>query len=135
MIDCMIIGDSIAVGSHMFRKECVSHSKGGITSHGWDKMYGKIDLTANTVIISLGTNDWEKASTFEKLKEIRSKIKAHQVFWIAPNYEMKPKAHYDVLYVSDVFQDKVISTNKYQADKIHPSWSGYKELMDQTKQK
>ena len=38
MLDCLIIGDSIAVGSHMFRKECVAFAKGGITSHGWDKM-------------------------------------------------------------------------------------------------
>lgn len=133
MIDCMIIGDSIAVGSHMFRKECVSHSKGGITSHGWDKMYGNIDLSAKTVIISLGTNDWEKASTLEKLREIRGKIKAQQVFWIAPNLQSKPKAFNDVFQVSNEFRDTMISTNKYQVDKIHPSWSGYEELMKQTK--
>lgn len=133
MIECMIIGDSIAVGSHMFRNECVLHAKGGITSHGWAKTFANVDLTAKTVIISLGTNDWEKADTFGKLKEIRAKIKAEKVFWIAPNFGAKPRAHYQVLYASDIYQDTVISTDKYQADKIHPSWAGYKELMDQTK--
>lgn len=135
MIECMIIGDSIAVGTHMFRKECVLHAKGGITSHGWAKTFSNIDLKAKTVIISLGTNDWEKADTLGKLKEIRSKINAEQVFWIAPHSDSRNKAHYEVLYVSDIFDDAVISTHRYQADKVHPSWAGYKELVEQTKQK
>ena len=76
MLDCLILGDSIAVGSHMFRKECVVYAKGGITSHGWDKSFGNNNLTASTVIISLGTNDWEGANTYRKLREIREKIQA-----------------------------------------------------------
>jgi hypothetical protein len=61
MIDCLIIGDSIAVGTKMFRPDCVEYVKSGITSIGWNKKYGNNDLTANTVIISLGTNDLAKA--------------------------------------------------------------------------
>lgn len=133
MIDCIIMGDSIAVGSHHFRKECVSYSKGGITSHGWNQMFTGIDLKANTVIISLGTNDWEKTSTFDKLMIIRSKVKANQVFWIAPHPQSKPKVYNDVKQVAQRFNDKLIETQKYQTDKIHPSWSGYQELMNQTK--
>lgn len=133
MLDCLIIGDSIAVGSHMFRKECVSISKGGITSHGWDKTYGNSDLTSETVIISLGTNDWEKANTVTKLTEIRKKINAKRVFWIAPHQGSKPKAYADVNQVAGMFNDTVITTDKYQADKIHPSWAGYKELMEKAK--
>lgn len=134
MLECLIIGDSIAVGAHMFRKECELRAKGGITSHGWDKMFGHIDLSAKTVIISLGTNDWEKASTYEKLRDIRSKVKAQNVFWIAPHEKSKPKVYYDVNVIAGMYNDTVIWTNKYQADKIHPSWSGYKELMDMTRQ-
>lgn len=133
MLDCLIMGDSIAVGSHMFRPECVSYSKGGITSHGWDKLYGKNDLTSSVVIISLGTNDYSGANTYGKLKEIREKIKGNRVFWIAPNEKSKPKAYQDVNLIAGMFNDTVIWTERYQKDKIHPSWEGYKELMAKTK--
>lgn len=133
MFECLILGDSIAVGSHMFKKECVAYAKGGITSHGWDKTYGSNDLTAKTVIISLGTNDWLGADTYGKLKEIRAKVKADRVFWIAPHQGSKPKAYHDVCQVAGMNGDAVIWTDRYQADKIHPSWAGYKELMEKTK--
>lgn len=133
MLDCLIIGDSIAVGTHQFRPECVSYSKGGITSHGWDKTYGKLDLTAQTVIISLGTNDWAGANTYGKLKEIREKIKGRRVFWIAPHEKSRPKAYYDVNTIAGQFGDTVIWTERYQKDRIHPSWAGYQELVDQTR--
>lgn len=133
MIDCLILGDSIAVGSHMFRQECVAYAKSGITSHGWDKAYGKNDLSAETVIISLGTNDWDGADTYGKLKSIREKIKGKRVFWIAPHPTSKPKAYQDVNQIAGLYNDVVITTEQYQADKIHPSWAGYKELMDKTK--
>lgn len=133
MLDCLIIGDSIAVGSHMFRKECAAYAKGGITSHGWDKAYGSNNLSSETVIISLGTNDWEKANTVGKLTEIRKKISAKKVFWIAPHQGSKPKAYADVNQVAGMFGDTVITTERYQPDKIHPSWAGYKELMEKTR--
>lgn len=133
MIDCMIIGDSIAVGSHMFRKECVAHAKGGITSVGWLEKFKDVDLSAQTMIISLGTNDWDKGNTFVHLKQLREKVKAKQVFWIAPNSESKPKALLDVQKIAKIYNDVVITTHHWQTDKIHPSWEGYKELMNKTK--
>lgn len=129
----MIIGDSIAVGSHMFRKECVAHARGGITTVGWLDRYKDIDLSAQTMIISLGTNDWDKANTFLHLKQLREKVRAKQVFWIAPNSESKPKALSDVQKVAKMYNDIVITTTRWQTDKIHPSWDGYKELMNKTK--
>lgn len=135
MLECLIIGDSIAVGLFGVRPECHMSAVGGITSLGWYNRFGKIDLTAKTVIISLGTNDWERADTYGKLRVIRSKVKAEQVFWIAPNQEKKPKAYHDVNMVAGMFGDKVVWTDRYQADKIHPSWAGYKELAEKTKGK
>lgn len=117
----------------MFRPECADYAQGGITSHGWDKKFGSNSLAANTVIISLGTNDWEKADTYTKLKQIREKVKATKVFWIAPHPTSKPKAYHDVNQIAGLFGDTVITTSRYQPDKIHPSWAGYKELMAATK--
>jgi hypothetical protein len=134
MMDCLIIGDSIAVGTKMFRPECVDYAKGGITSIGWNKQYGNNDLTANTVIISLGTNDWVKADTYGMLMNIRSKIKGSpRVFWILPNEESKPLIVYQVREVAAQFNDTVLPTTRWQKDKIHPSWAGYKEIAERTK--
>lgn len=133
MLDCLIIGDSIAVGTKMFRPECVDYAKGGITSHGWDKKFGHNSLNASSVIISLSTNDWEKADTYTKLKEIRSRIKADRVFWIQPNEESKPDAVKNVQRVAAEFKDTVVPTTRWQKDKIHPSWAGYKNIAEKTK--
>ena len=134
MLECLIIGDSIAVGTHMFRKECVAYAQGGITSHGWNKKFGQNDLTAQTVIISLSTNDWEKADTYATLMNIRTKVKGNaRVFWIEPNIESKPNAVEYVRRVAKEFGDTVLPTTRWQADKIHPSWAGYQSLAERTK--
>ena len=133
MIDCLIIGDSIAVGTHMFRPECAAYAQSGITSHGWDKKFGDNQLEANSVIISLSTNDWERANTEEKLRVIRNKVKANRVFWIEPNSESKPRAVDHVRTIAQEFNDVVIPTTRWQVDKIHPSWAGYKQIAEKTK--
>ena len=134
MIDCMIIGDSIAVGTAQFRPECVAYAQGGITSMGWTKKYSHTDLTANTVIISLGTNDWVKADTYAMLMNIRTKIKGNaRVFWILPNAESKPLIVHQVREVAGHFNDTVLPTTRWQKDKIHPSWAGYKDIAERTR--
>ena len=39
MIECLILGDSIAVGTQQFYKECVAIAKGGINSWQFNKNY------------------------------------------------------------------------------------------------
>lgn len=133
MIDCLIIGDSIAVGTKMFRPECIDYAQGGITSHGWDKKFGHNKLEATTVIISLSTNDWEKANTLDKLRTIRQRVKADRVYWIEPNVESKPQAVNYVRTIAKEFGDVVLPTTRWQKDKIHPSWAGYKDLAERAK--
>ena len=133
MIDCLIIGDSIAVGAKSFRPDCVAYAQSGITSHGWDKKFGHKDLTAEAVIISLSTNDWEKANTLDKLRSIRQRVKADRVYWIEPNVESKPQAVNYVRSIAKEFGDIVLPTTRWQKDKIHPSWAGYKDLAERAK--
>jgi hypothetical protein len=131
MLECLILGDSIAVGTHQFRPDCVAYAQGGITSHRWNTKFGNKDLTAKTVIISLSTNDWEKADTYGMLINIRTKIKGDtKVFWIEPNRESKFEAVQHVRKVAEHFGDTVLITTRWQADKIHPSWAGYKSLAE-----
>jgi len=134
MLECLILGDSIAVGTKMFRPECADYAQGGITSHGWNKKFGNKDLTAKNVIISLSTNDWEKADTYGMLMNIRTKVKGDaKVFWIEPNRESKFEAVQHVRRVAEQFGDTVIVTTRWQQDKIHPSWAGYKSIAEASK--
>jgi hypothetical protein len=99
MIDCLIIGDSIAVGTHQFKKECVLYAKGGWNTWQWNRDYLKNDLTANTVIISLGSNDHKGVKTRHELERMREKVKGQRVFWILP--AIKPEIQQIVLDIAE----------------------------------
>lgn len=133
MLECLILGDSIAVGTKMFRPECVDYTQGGITSHGWNRKFSNKDLRAQSVIISLSTNDYDKADTYGVLMDIRTKIHSKNVYWILPNEESKPDAVKHVKRVAQEFNDVLLTNTRWQKDKIHPSWAGYKQLAEKTK--
>jgi lysophospholipase L1-like esterase len=136
MIDGIVLGDSIAVGTQLQRYECVSYSKGGINTSQWNKTYGDKNLKAGTVIISLGTNDHKGVKTEQELFSMRSKVKASKVFWIMPPCNdkfCKSNVNDIVKKIAETYGDMIIGTNRVQADGVHPSWSGYRELAAKTK--
>ena len=143
MIDCLIIGDSIAVGTKQFRPDCVAFAKGGINSNQWRKQYLDGDVgelpRAETLIISLGSNDHKGVHTRAEISKIRTAVTAKRVYWILPHGN-NPAGGVDikdiqaiVREVAEGFGDTVLPINRVQADNIHPSWAGYKELGVQTK--
>lgn len=131
MLECLILGDSIAVGTHKFKPECVAYAKGGWNSRQWNRDYLHHDLSAKTVIISLGSNDHEGVRTIWELQQTRSKVKADKVFWILP--AIKPHVQSMVKLVAKEYNDVVLEIPNLQKDGIHPSWAGYKKLAEQTK--
>ena len=135
MIDCIILGDSIAVGTHHVRPECVAHARSGINSWQWRKDYLERDLgnnlVAETVIISLGSNDHQGIKTLEEISKIRLAVRAKRVFWILP--AIKPDIQARVREVATGFGDTVLEINGLQPDGIHPSWAGYKNIAERTK--
>lgn len=135
MIDCLIIGDSIAVGTKQFRPDCVAVAKGGINSWQWRKQYLDGDQgalpKAETLIISLGSNDHKGVKTKEEIARIRSTVTAKRVYWILP--AIKPEIQDIVREVAAGFGDTVLPITRLQPDGIHPSWAGYKELAEKTK--
>ena len=137
MLDCLIMGDSIAVGVHQYKQECVSYAKGGINSWQYNKNFinnKSNNYGADVVVISLGTNDHEGIKTYKELKNTREHIKASRVYWIMPPCNddfCKPKVNQAVEMIAKEYGDQIISTKKVQKDNIHPSWSGYKELAKQ----
>lgn len=135
MLDCLILGDSLAVGVGQVRKECVTHAVSGISSYDYFNrfvMHTKGDTHAKTTIISLGSNDPAKLDTYEELDNLRSQISAERVYWILPNIkESKRKA---VWMVAKKYNDNVIDARDHarSPDHVHPTWNGYKSIAKET---
>jgi lysophospholipase L1-like esterase len=132
MLDCLIMGDSIAVGTQLFNNECAMIAKGGINSYQWvNKNIDRAPYRAKTVIISLGTNDHKYVKTEEELRTIRRLTEADRVYWILP--AIKPDIQEIVKKVAIEFGDIVLPIKSLQPDGIHPSWAGYKQIVSETK--
>jgi len=129
MIECLIIGDSIAKGIATHRPDCVSYSKVGINSAQWNRKYYNLNVSAVNTIISLGTND-KGVQTELELRGTRAIIKSERVYWILPQ---KIEAQRIVRMIASDWGDIVLPISKLSADKIHPTVQGYKELAEKTK--
>ena len=136
MLECLILGDSLAVGVGQIRKECVTRAKSGINSYDYVNrhiLHTKGDTQAKNVIISLGSNDTKNINTFEELDTLRQLVQADRVYWILPNIkETKRKAVWEV---ARKYNDFIIDARGVDRspDAVHPTHNGYKELAKQTK--
>jgi len=143
MLDCLIIGDSIAVGVKEFKPKCVAFAQGGINSWQWNQKYIVGDRGAlpgsEVAIISLGSNDHKGVKTREEITKARAAVQAKRVYWILP-YSNLPASGVDIKHIQAVVQevaashgDIVLPITKISPDKLHPSRDGYKELAEQAK--
>ena len=131
MIECLILGDSIAVGVAQHRPECEVHAKVGINSSNWIDRNITRELSAKTVIISLGSNDSKKMKTLKELFTLREVIDAKRVYWIVPAVNAEAQAA--VKIVAGKFEDKILIIPHLSKDKVHPTTTGYKELANSTR--
>ena len=135
MLECLILGDSLAVGVGQIRKECVTYAKSGINSYDYVNrhvLHTNGNTAAKTVIISLGSNDTKNIDTYEELLALRQLVQADRVYWILPNIkEEKRKA---VWMVADKFKDNVIDARNSDRspDNVHPTYQGYKDIARKT---
>ena len=131
MIECLIVGDSIAVGTAHFRPECAVMAKSGINSRDWNERYFHDQLQSDTVIISLGSNDLKTLNTFKEIILLRSRIKARRVFWILP--ANKPQKVELIRMVAAEYKDTIVPIPNVSKDKVHPTPQGYRELAKSTR--
>lgn len=139
MLDCLILGDSIAVGTKMFAPPaCVAYAHGGWNSWQWNKTYLNNDLSAKVVVISLGTNDHRFVHTEFELRRLRAKVEG-RVFWILPHAN-NPAGGVSIETIDGIVKkiaaehgDTVLPIRYVQADNIHPSWRGYKDIVKAVK--
>ena len=132
MLECLIIGDSIAVGTSMARPECASYSRGGWNSWQWNKDYlnNVAQKPAKTLIISLGANDHEGVKTEVELRKMRSTVKADRVFWISSGKDRKQKQMAVIEKIAAEYGDSIIPRpeSHMSSDKVHPTPQGYREI-------
>ena len=141
MVDCLIMGDSIAVGTKMFKPECTLVGKGGINSYQWVNSHiTKTPFAAKTVIISLGTNDHKWVKTENELRTVRMNTKADTVYWILPYGNGNAPQNLPIETIQSIvkkialeYNDIVLPITHISTDKIHPSWAGYKDIAEKTK--
>ena len=140
MLECLIVGDSIAVGTKMFKPECAVMAKGGWNSAQWNRRYGLEELRAHTVIISLGSNDYAGIQTEAELRAIRARARADRVYWILPHGNLNSPQNLPISEIqrivtelAEYYGDIVLPINRIQPDGIHPSWEGYKDIAARAK--
>lgn len=130
MLECLIVGDSIAVGVHQHRAQCEIRARVGITSTQWNKTFGNSILSAQHTIISLGSNDWLADKTLKEIAEIRAKITG-RVTWILPANGTARQT--PVVTVAQMYGDRTLVITQTTKDGVHPTGSEYRRLAEQTK--
>ena len=114
MLDCLIAGDSIAVGIGQHLRQCVTNAKVGISSAAVIQRVGN----ANLLIVSAGSNDPRNPRLEANLKAIRAR--ADRVIWIVPQNR---RAAQVVFSVARFFGDSVVTFTPSR-DGIHPKSYG-----------
>lgn len=133
MLTCLILGDSIAVGTSMYKPHCEVHAKVGINSSAWNKRWLTSSISADEIIISLGSNDWSASVTKHELTLLRSHIApGKRVIWYIP--AIKPNIRSVVESVALANGDGLIDLLSIPRgpDGIHPTGTGYRMLSKMT---
>ena len=131
MLECLILGDSIAVGTAQFRTECAVYAKSGINSHNWLNKNSNKTLAATNVIISLGSNDHDGINTFSELMTIRQLTSAVRVYWILPANKAHVREMIEI--IAKNYGDVILAIPQVSKDGVHPTTKAYKELAEKTK--
>ncbi len=132
--NCLILGDSIAVGTAQ-QARCMVAALNGISTKQWVRQFSAtvepIASAFEVVLISLGSNDGKLPDpmTYEYLTRARKSVAhAKRVVWIAPGPQFSARAqvqavammHGDVVYERPVEQ--------LHADSVHFTKAGYQRI-------
>ncbi|MCK9532594.1 MAG: SGNH/GDSL hydrolase family protein [Gammaproteobacteria bacterium] len=118
---CLILGDSIAVGTHQAlayqHTECIRQAKVGISSKVIDR-YPVVE-NADTVVISAGSNDDPRNNNVPTFEHIRTKYIGKKVVWILPRNRTLAN---QVLQVARKYGDAYVDGVGFKSnDNLHPA--------------
>jgi len=134
LLECLILGDSIAVGVGYNRPECVIEAKVGVNSQDYvNGLFRHFELVeAKKTIISLGSND-SYVESYGPMLALRELIKGDVIWILSSNNE---ESRYAALAIAKHYNDSVIDIKSYPMSKdgVHPTGKGYKMISDNTRQ-
>jgi lysophospholipase L1-like esterase len=126
MIECVIMGDSIAQGVARFRPTCAQITQQGVNSLTFNNSLIQ-SVNARYVLISLGSNDVGTPDLPRHLAAIRSRIQSREVTWLLS--VNNPQAAAQVQQIARAHGDRVVHVRAVVGpDGVHPSTSGYHRL-------
>jgi lysophospholipase L1-like esterase len=130
LLDCIVLGDSIAVGVGQARPDCQTIAVSGITSEHYVQMFTGAPQ-ARTAIISLGVNDSDGVATADNLSRLRGRVVADTVYWLlsGTNEHIRDT----VRAIASRFGDRLIDVLPLAGpDHIHPDRTGYAKVAAET---
>jgi lysophospholipase L1-like esterase len=131
LLDCVALGDSIAVGVGHARPDCKVMAVTGITSGRYVELLPPLRAT-QTAIISLGVNDSDDMDTLANLRRLRSEVRAKTVYWMLVG--TNPRSRDAVRLVAAEYRDRMIDVAPLAGpDHIHPDRTGYARLAAATR--
>jgi lysophospholipase L1-like esterase len=131
LLDCLVLGDSIAVGVGQARPDCQTIAVSGISSDHFVQLFPG-GPQAHTAVISLGVNDGDGIATANNLTNLRSRVVADTIYWLlsGTNEHIRDA----VRAVAGRFGDRLIDVSPLAgADHIHPDRTGYARLASETR--
>jgi lysophospholipase L1-like esterase len=130
LFECLVLGDSIAVGVGRARPECAVVAASGITSERFVQTLHARPW-ARTVIVSLGVNDGDGVPTIDNLRLLRRAIAADTVYWLLAG--SNPRARDAARVVARQYRDRLIDVAPLAGpDHVHPDRTGYAVLARET---
>ena len=132
MIECLILGDSIAVGVSRRLTECEVIAEVGINSLNYYNVYMDQVRGADSYIISLGANDGY-TNTAEVIPRLREQLPNRaEVVWLVP--ANNKEAIEAVINLSEQYGDNTLRLTDFPlaGDGVHPTGAGYNMLAEES---
>ena len=132
MLECLILGDSIAVGVSRQLPNCESIAEVGINSRNYYNTYISQIADANSYIVSLGANDGY-TNTAEWIPQLRREFPRHaQVVWLVPANNRE--AILAIVSLSAQYNDNTVLLTDFPLakDGVHPTGSGYNMIAQES---
>jgi hypothetical protein len=137
MLDCLIIGDELAIGVAMNKPHCAVAAKPYINSQTWVETSLDLVVSSKTTIISLMTHDDPSINSKENLIDIRSRVTSGKVFWIMPLEVPGPNFMKQIIVdLAKINNDAIIyisPTERKEVGDIHPTEEGYNNIAKRIK--
>lgn len=126
MIECVLLGDSIALGVARSQPSCQVQAVSGIGTGSYLSRFSHT-VHARHALISIGSNDPASGDLVSQMRTMRSRIIADEVTWLlsANNAHAAAAAR----AVAAEHGDRVINIMPFlSSDRVHPTPAGYYRL-------